>query len=73
MIELVKQTTMFPAVCKAILIALILPATSCTVEMYFQHTAQGEELVKINDECYTSVRPLQQSEQPEDRANEQGH
>ena len=35
MIELVKQTTMFPAVRKAILIALILPATSCTVERYF--------------------------------------
>ena len=44
-----------------------------------QHTAQGEELAKFNDEWYTSVRPLhakcppQQSEQPEDRANEQGH
>ena len=35
MIELVKQTTMFPAVRKAILIALTLPATSCTVERYF--------------------------------------
>ena len=32
MIELVKQTTLFPAVRKAILIALTLPATSCTVE-----------------------------------------
>ncbi|KAK2176088.1 hypothetical protein NP493_684g00030 [Ridgeia piscesae] len=31
MFELVKQTTMFPAVRKAILIALTLPATSCTV------------------------------------------
>ena len=47
MIELMKQTTMFPAVRKAILIALTLPATSCTVE---RHTAQGEQLVKINDE-----------------------
>ena len=80
MIELVKQTTMFPAVRKAIFIALTLPATSCTVEIkVLQHTAQGKELVKINDEWYTSVRPLhakcppQQSEQPEDRANEQGH
>ena len=35
MIELVKQTTMFPAVRKAILIALTLLATSCTVERYF--------------------------------------
>ena len=35
MIELVKQTTLFPAVRKAILIALILPATSCTVERSF--------------------------------------
>ena len=35
MIELVKQNTMFPAVRKAILIALTLPATSCTVERYF--------------------------------------
>ena len=35
MIELVKQTTMFPAVRKVILIALTLPATSCTVERYF--------------------------------------
>ena len=44
-----------------------------------RHTAQGEDLVKINDEWFTSVRPLhakcppQQSEQPENRANEQGH
>ena len=51
MIELVKQTTMFPAVRKAIFIALTLPATSCTVEIkVLQHTAQGKELVKINDE-----------------------
>ena len=35
MIELVKQTTMFPAVRKTILIALTLPATSGTVERYF--------------------------------------
>lgn len=35
MIELVKQTTLFPAVRKAILIALTLPATSCTVERSF--------------------------------------
>ena len=35
MIELVKQTNMFPAVRKAILIAQTLPATSCTVERYF--------------------------------------
>ena len=41
MIELVKQTTMLPAVRKAILIALTL---------VLQHTAQGEELAKINDE-----------------------
>ncbi len=32
MIELVKQTTMFPAVRKAILIALTLPATSRTLD-----------------------------------------
>ena len=48
MIELVKQTT---AVRKAILIALTLAA--CNI-MYsgkvLQHTAQGEDLVKINDE-----------------------
>ena len=35
MIELVKQTTLFPAVRNAILIALTLPATSCTVERSF--------------------------------------
>ena len=35
MIELVKQTTMFPAMRKAILSALTLPTTSCTVERYF--------------------------------------
>ena len=35
MIELVKQITLFPAVRKAILIALTLPATSCTVERSF--------------------------------------
>ena len=35
MIELVKQTTLFPAVRKAILITLTLPATSCTVERSF--------------------------------------
>ena len=35
MIELVKQTTLFPAVCKTILITLTLPATSCTVERSF--------------------------------------
>ena len=35
MIELVKQTTLFPAVRKAILIALTLPATSSTVERSF--------------------------------------
>jgi hypothetical protein len=34
-IELVKQTTLFPAVRKAILIALTLPATSRTVERSF--------------------------------------
>lgn len=35
MIELVKKTTLLPAVRKAILIALTLPATSCTVERSF--------------------------------------
>ena len=35
MIELVKHTTLFPAVRKVILIALTLPATSCTVERSF--------------------------------------
>ena len=35
MIELVKQTTLFPAVRKAILITLTLPATPCTVERSF--------------------------------------
>ena len=35
MIELLKQTTLFPAVREAILIALTLPATSCTVERSF--------------------------------------
>ena len=35
MIELVKQTTLFPAVRNAILIALTLPATYCTVERSF--------------------------------------
>ena len=35
MIELVKQTTLFLTVRKAILIALTLPATSCTVERSF--------------------------------------
>nr|CAB3267958.1 zinc finger MYM-type protein 1-like [Phallusia mammillata] len=35
MIELVKHTNMFPAVRKAILIALTLPATSCEVERSF--------------------------------------
>ena len=35
LIELVKQTSMFPAVRKAILIALTLPATSCTAERSF--------------------------------------
>ena len=49
MIELVKQTTVFPAVRKAILITL----TACNI-MYsgkvLQHNAQGEDLVKINDE-----------------------
>ena len=35
MIELVKQTTLFPAVRKAILITLTLPTTSCTVERSF--------------------------------------
>ena len=34
-IELVKQATLFPAVSKAILIALTLLATSCTVEISF--------------------------------------
>ena len=35
MIELVKQTTLFPAVRKAIIITLTLPATLCTVERSF--------------------------------------
>ena len=35
MIELVKQTTLFPAVRKAILITLTLPETPCTVERSF--------------------------------------
>ena len=35
MIELMNQTTLFPAVRKVILIALTLPATSCTVEKSF--------------------------------------
>ena len=35
MIELVKQTTLFRSVRNAILIALTLPATSCTVERSF--------------------------------------
>lgn len=35
MIELVSQTTLFPAVRQAILIALTLPATSCSVERSF--------------------------------------
>ena len=35
MIELVKQTTLFPAVRKAVFITLTLPATSCSVERSF--------------------------------------
>ena len=35
LIELVRQTTLFPAMRQAILIALTLPATSCTVERSF--------------------------------------
>ena len=35
MIELLKETTLLPAVHKAILTALTLPATSCTVERSF--------------------------------------
>jgi len=78
MIELVKQTPMFPAVRKAILFALTLPATPCTVLRSFSTLRRVMlDLVKINDEWYTSVRslyakcPLRQGEQPEDRANEQ--
>ena len=73
MIELVKQSTSYVPYRTDV---------ACNI-MYsgkvLQHTAQGEELVKISDEWYTSVRllhakcPPQQSEQPEDRANEQGH
>ena len=63
MLELVKQTTMFPAVRKAILIALTLSATSCTVERYFSTLRRVKNW----------LRSTQQSEQSEDRANEQGH
>ena len=50
MIELVKQTTLFPAVRKAILITLTLPANIMYSGKVLQHNAQGEDLVKINDE-----------------------
>ena len=35
MIELLTMSGMFPAVCKALAIALSLPATTCTVERSF--------------------------------------
>ena len=35
MIDLLEETTVFPAVRKVILVALTLPATSCTVERSF--------------------------------------
>ena len=35
MIDLLEETTVFPAVIKVILVALTLPATSCTVERSF--------------------------------------
>ena len=41
MIELVKQTTLFPAVRKAILITLTLPANIMYSGKVLQHNAQG--------------------------------
>ena len=56
MIELVKQTTLFPVVHKAILITLTLPATSWYSGKVTQHTVQGEDLVKINDDKVNSQK-----------------
>ena len=62
MIELVKQTTMFPAVRNAILIALTLHATSCTVERYFSTLHRVKNWLRstmsdtrLSDLCMLSV------------------
>ena len=50
MIELVKQTTLFPAVHKAIPITLTLACNIMYSGKVLQHKEQGEDLVTINDE-----------------------
>lgn len=49
LIEQVKQTILFPAVCMAILIALTLSATSCSVERSSSTLQKVKTLVMIND------------------------
>ena len=57
MIDLVKQTTTFPAVRKAILIALTLLATSCTVERYFSTLRRVKNWLRstMSDVCPASA------------------